>query len=107
MPYNRKSLEEVTMLELVHIGFDNFLAAGRIVAIASINSTSIRRAIKDAQSKGLLIDLTHGRKTRAAIVTDTSHIFLSSRAPEIIAGRLQSSKAGSLIKLEPDDDRNE
>jgi regulator of extracellular matrix RemA (YlzA/DUF370 family) len=87
-------------IELVHIGFDNFLATNRIVAIASLNSTSIKRAVKDASHKGLLIDMTHGRKTRAAIVTDTGHIFLSSRAPEIIAGRLQASRGGSILRTD-------
>lgn len=86
-------------IELVHIGFDNFLATNRIVAIASLNSTSIKRAVKDASKKGLLIDMTHGRKTRAAIVTDTGHIFLSSRAPEIIAGRLRTDQEDEKIKL--------
>jgi regulator of extracellular matrix RemA (YlzA/DUF370 family) len=87
-------------IELVHIGFDNFLATNRIVAIASLNSTSIKRAVKEATGKGLLIDMTHGRKTRAAIVTDTGHIFLSSRAPEIIAGRLQTNRGGSFLEDE-------
>ena len=91
-------------IELVHIGFDNFLATNRIVAIASLNSTSIKRAIKEAQNKGQLIDMTHGRKTRAAIVTDTNHILLSSRAPEIIAGRLQATPRTSSIKTEQDDE---
>lgn len=88
------------VIELVHIGFDNFLATSRIVAIASLNSTSIKRAVKDASQKGLLIDMTHGRKTRAAIVVDTGHIFLSSRAPEIIAGRLQANRAGAILKTD-------
>ncbi len=81
-------------IELVHVGFDNFLAVDRVVAIASPNSTSIKRAIKESANKGLLIDLTHGRKTRAAIITDTGHIFLASRLPEILAGRLQASRLG-------------
>ena len=92
-------------IELVHIGFDNFLATSRIMAIASLNSTSIKRAVRDAANKGLLIDMTHGRKTRAAIVTDTGHIFLSSRAPEIIAGRLQSSKGSALLRADQEDEK--
>jgi extracellular matrix regulatory protein A len=90
-------------IELVHVGFDNFLAVDRIVAIASPTSTNIKRAIKEATAKGVLIDMTHGRKTRAAIFTDNGHIFLTSRAPEIIAGRLQVSHVGSL-KPEQDDE---
>ena len=94
-------------IELVHIGFDNYLATNRIIAIASIHSTSIKRAIKEAQNKGMLIDMTHGRKTRAAIITDTSHIFLSSRAPEVVAGRLQASRDSSMLRAELDDEKVE
>ena len=91
-------------IELVHVGFDNFLAVSRIVAIASPASTNIKRAIKDASTRGALIDMTHGRKTRAAIFTDNGHVFLTSRAPEIIAGRLQVSNVGSTAKTEQDNE---
>jgi extracellular matrix regulatory protein A len=91
-------------IELVHVGFDNFIAVQRIVAVASPTSTNIKRAIKEASSKGVLIDMTHGRKTRAAIFTDDGQIFLTSRAPEIIAGRLQVSHVGSVLKPEQDDE---
>jgi extracellular matrix regulatory protein A len=91
-------------IELVHVGFDNFIAVHRIVAVASPTSTNIKRAIKEAISKGVLIDMTHGRKTRAAIFTDDGQIFLTSRAPEIIAGRLQVSHVGSVLKPEQDDE---
>ena len=85
-------------IELVHVGFDNFLAVDRIVAIASPTSTNIKKTIKEANAKGVLIDMTHGRKTRAAIITDNGQIYLTSRAPEIIAGRLQVSHVGSVAK---------
>ncbi len=91
-------------IDLVHVGFDNFLAVDRIIAIASPTSTNIKRAIKEASNKGILIDMTHGRKTRAAIFTDNGHIFLTSRAPEIIAGRLQVSHVGAVTKSEQEND---
>ena len=94
-------------IELVHIGFDNFIAINRIVAVASLNSTSIKRTIKEAGAKGLLFDMTHGRKTRAAIIIDTGHIFLTSRAPEIILGRLQSKRGGSVLRPEQSDEKDE
>ena len=94
-------------IDLVHVGFDNFLAVNRIVAIASPTSTNIKRAIKEATQRGVLIDMTHGRKTRAAIFTDNGQIFLTSRAPEIIAGRLSVSHVGALLKPELDDEQTE
>ncbi len=101
-------------IELVHIGFKNFLATNRIIALASTESSIIKRAIKEAQTKGLLIDMTHGRKTRGAIVTDSRHIILTALTPEAIAGRLQVSRAessakqeSSLLKLEPSDEKGD
>jgi len=91
-------------IELVHVGFDNFLAVNRIIAIASPTSTNIKRSIKEAIAKGVLIDMTHGRKTRAAIFTDNGNVFLTSRAPEIIAGRLSVSHVGAILKSEQEDD---
>ena len=93
--------------ELVHIGFDNFIAINRIVAIAALNSSSIKRAIKNAGNNGLLFDMTHGRKTRSAIITDTGHVFLTSRAPEIIIGRLQVSRDSSVLRPEQSDEKGE
>ena len=77
------------LIELIHIGFDNYLDATRIIAVASPMSTNIRRAIKTGISQSALMDLTNGRKARSAIFMDDGHIVLTSRAPEIIAGRLR------------------
>jgi extracellular matrix regulatory protein A len=91
-------------IELVHVGVDNYLTVDRIIAIASPTSTNIKRSIKDAGAKGTLVDMTHGRKTRAAIFTDNGNIFLTSRAPEIIAARLQVSHVGSVLKPDQEDE---
>jgi len=81
------------LIELVHIGFDNFLDINRVIAIASPNSAAIKRTMKEWRNKGLLIDMTHGRRTKAVIITESGHIFLAALAPETIAGRLQASRA--------------
>ena len=94
-------------IEVVHVGFDSYLAINRIVAIASTNSTSIKRIIKEAEDNKLLVDLTHGRKTRSAIITDSNYIFLTSRAPEIIVGRLQTSRGGSALISGQEDEKGE
>ena len=79
-------------IELVHIGFNNILVMNRVVAIASPNSAPTKRAIQEGRSKGLLIDMTNGRRTKAVIVTDSGHIVLAALAPETIAGRIQTSQ---------------
>jgi len=74
-------------IELVHVGFNNIVVINRAIAIASPNSAPIRRTIQEGRSKGLLIDMTNGRRTKAVIITDSGHIVLSALTPETIAGR--------------------
>ena len=95
------------VMELVHVGFNNFLAVNRIVAITSPNTTSIKRAMQEAKNKGLLIDVTHGRKTRSVIFTDSRHVFVTARLPEIITARLQVSRGDSVLRPEQSDERGE
>ena len=91
----------------VHVGFGNILAVNRVIAIVSPNSAPIKRAIQEGKSKGLLIDMTNGRRTKAVIITDSEHIILAALAPETIAGRLQASQRDSVIELEQSDEKGE
>jgi regulator of extracellular matrix RemA (YlzA/DUF370 family) len=93
--------------ELVHIGFSNILAMNRVIAIASPNSAPTKRTIQEGKNKGLLIDMTNGRRTKAVIVTDSGHIILAALAPETIAGRLQASRGDSVLRSEPSDEKGE
>ena len=64
-------------IKLINIGFGNVVAANRIIAIISPESAPIKRIIQEARDKGLLIDATYGRRTRAVVVTDSGHIILA------------------------------
>ena len=79
-------------IEAVHVGFSNVLVMNRVIAIASPNSAPTKRIIQEARSKGLLIDMTNGRRTKAVIFTDSGHIILVALAPETIMGRLQATR---------------
>ena len=76
-------------MNLVNIGFGNVVAAGRIVAIVSPDSSPIKRIIQDAKEKATLIDATYGRRTRAVIITDSEHVILSAVQPETVAARAE------------------
>ncbi len=93
--------------ELIHIGFGNILAMNRVIAIASPNSAPTKRTIQERKSKGLLIDMTSGRRTKAVIFTDSGHIILAALAPDTITGRLQASRGGPGLKPEPSDEKDE
>ncbi|HCP60080.1 MAG TPA: DUF370 domain-containing protein [Dehalococcoidia bacterium] len=95
------------VVELVHIGFGNIVAMNRIIAIASPNSAPTRRTIQEGRNKGLLVDMTNGRRTKAVIFTEGGHVILAALAPETIAGRLQASRGGPLLRPEQSDERDE
>ena len=75
-------------MKLINIGFGNMVSAERVIAVVSPESAPIKRIISDARDKGLLIDATYGRRTRAVIVMDSGHVILSAIQPETVAGRL-------------------
>lgn len=75
-------------MKLVNIGFGNMVSADRIVAIASPESAPIKRMVQDAKESGALIDATHGRRTKAVIITDSDHIILTYLQSETLANRI-------------------
>ena len=65
-------------IKLINIGFGNIVSANRLVAIVSPESAPIKRIIQEARDRGMLIDATYGRRTRAVIITDSDHVILSA-----------------------------
>ncbi len=95
------------LTELVHIGFGNILAMNKVIAIASPNSAPTKRTIQEGRNKGLLVDMTNGRRTKAVIFTDSGHIILAALAPETITSRSQISRGGSVLRPELGDERDQ
>jgi len=75
-------------MKLINIGFGNMINAGRLITIVSPESAPIKRIIQEAKDRGMLIDATYGRRTRAVIVMDSGHVILSAVQPETVAGRI-------------------
>ena len=91
------------MIELVHLGFGNHLAVNRVVAIVSTNSAPNKRLVLEGKNKGLVIDMTNGRRTKAILFMDDEHIVLAAITPETIAGRVMASRGDSALKIEQDE----
>lgn len=79
-------------IKLINIGFGNIVSANRIISIVSPESAPIKRIIQEARDRGMLIDATYGRRTRAVIITDSDHVILSAVQPETVAHRLASKE---------------
>jgi extracellular matrix regulatory protein A len=80
---------------MLNIGFGNVVAANRVVAIASPNSAPIKRLKDEARDEKRLIDVTHGRKTRSVLITDSNHVILSAVQTETISQRMSTIMEGN------------
>ena len=74
-------------MKLINIGFGSMVAANRLLAIVAPESAPIKRVIQEARERGMLIDASYGRKTKAVLLMDTDHIILSAIPTESIYAR--------------------
>ncbi|NLZ99710.1 MAG: DUF370 domain-containing protein [Clostridiaceae bacterium] len=81
--------------EMIAIGYGNYIAKARVIAVVTADSAPARRLIQDARDRASLIDATGGRKTRAVIVMDSDHIILSAMKPEAIVSVSDVSNDGT------------
>ena len=79
-------------MKFLNIGFGNLVSAGRILAVVSPESAPIKRLCQEAKDRGMLIDASFGRKTKAVLLMDTDHVILSALAPEALAPRLEEKE---------------
>ncbi len=76
-------------MKLINIGFGSMIAAHRVLAIVDPDSAPIKRVVQEAKDRGMLVDASYGRKTKAVILMDTDHVILSAMTPEVLANRWQ------------------
>ena len=79
-------------MKLINIGFGNMVSAGRLIAIVSPDSAPIKRMVQEARDRGVLIDATYGRRTRAVLILDNDHLVLSALQTETVANRLAGER---------------
>ena len=74
-------------MKLINIGFGSMVAANRLLAIVAPDSAPIKRVIQEARDRGMLVDASYGRKTKAVLLMDTDHIILSAIPTENLCAR--------------------
>ena len=79
-------------MKLINIGFGSMVSASRVLAIVAPDSAPIKRVVQEARERGMLIDASFGRKTKAVVLMDTDHVILSAIGPEAIAVRWQDKQ---------------
>ena len=87
-------------LKLVNVGFGNMVATDRIMAVVSPDSAPIKRMAQEARDRGILIDATFGRKTRAVLILDNDHLVLSALTPEAVTSRVE----GGAVNVQEEED---
>lgn len=75
---------------LLNIGFGNSVVAQKVVAILSPGSSPMKRVKDEAKKEKRLVDVTHGRKTRAVIIMESNHVLLSAIQAETVSNRFAS-----------------
>ena len=74
-------------MKLLNIGFGSMLAQSRVLSILSPDSAPIKRIVQEARDRGMLIDASYGRKTKAVLLMDTDHVILSALPTETLCAR--------------------
>ena len=74
-------------MKLINIGFGSMVSASRLLTVVAPDSAPIKRVVQEARDRGMLIDASYGRKTKAVLLMDTDHVILSAISPEVIADR--------------------
>ena len=90
-------------MKLINIGFGNLVSADRLVAVVGPDSAPIKRMVQESRERGMLIDATYGRRTRAVLVTDSDHVILSAVQPETVANRLNDRDEEDEEEIEEND----
>lgn len=78
-------------MKLFDIGFGNFVAAARVLALMSPESAPIKRLVQEARDRCKLVDATYGRKTQTVVICDTEHVILSALDPQALSAKLFES----------------
>ena len=77
-------------MKLINIGFGSLVAAARILAVVEPDSAPIKRVVQEAKERGMLVDASYGRKTKAVILMDTDHVILSALTPQNLETRFEN-----------------
>lgn len=79
-------------MKLVNIGFGNLINPDRVLSVISPESAPVKRIIQESREKGILVDATFGRKTKAVLVMDSGHIVLTALSPDTVGARMTAEE---------------
>jgi len=89
-------VEVISRPTLVLIGGGTVIERSRVIAVinAASNSLPLKKYRSSMFDRGMLVDVTKGRRVKAFILTDSNHLFLSSINATTIKARLEEDGDG-------------
>jgi regulator of extracellular matrix RemA (YlzA/DUF370 family) len=82
-------------LDLVRVGYGNFVSGERVARVLSPSAAPVQRLIRHARDEGAVIDMTAGRRTRAVAVLDGGKILLLGLTAKELGARGLPQASGS------------
>jgi len=62
---------------LLPVGSAGFVASNRVIVVGRWDSAPIKRAVQNARSKDMVIDLTFGQACKWVLFLDSGHLVLA------------------------------
>ena len=94
-------------IKMINIGFGNMVSGQRVITNNAPYSAPNNRIVQNDRDKGVVIDATYGRRTRAVLIMDSGHIVLSALQPETIANRFATPEDDEDTAAEEKEEPNE
>jgi regulator of extracellular matrix RemA (YlzA/DUF370 family) len=85
-----KQMVKQTIME-VNIGYENYLPVAKIAAVLSPDSNPVRSRVRAAKERGLVTEMTKGKKAKSVIVMEDDHIYLSILQPTTLVKRIHET----------------
>ena len=76
---------------MLNVGYGNYVATSRVLAILNAGSAPIKRLREDAKDRAKLIDVSQGRRTRSIVVLDGEVLLLSAVITDTLAQRYEDA----------------
>jgi regulator of extracellular matrix RemA (YlzA/DUF370 family) len=85
-------------VSFLSVGYDNYVATDRIVAVVGCSSAPIRRLIQESRQTGKLLDATQGRRMRSVVLLDNGVVVTSALSQETLVRRAGTARPGDVAE---------
>lgn len=76
-------------MKFADIGGGNIAASARVLAVASADSSPIRRMMQEARDRSMLVDCCAGKKCRSVLIMDSDHIVTSALEVAVVRKNME------------------